>query len=494
MSSDVRIKNIQLDRSQTRWAEFDLEALIDEQHPARTIWELSEKFDLKRFEEGVKTIEGEAGRPCWPARLLVSVWVYSYTLGVASARAIERMIGYEPGLRWLTGDQAVNHHTLADFRVGHQEALKELFAQFLTLLDSTGVVNLQTIAHDGTKVKTVAGKWSFHGRKGMEKRLRAARQVVGKLDRQAGEGEGQDERRRAARQRVVREGLERAKKALEKLKQLETAARGKDKETQRVSLSEPEARIMKHPDGGWAPSYNVQVSTELQSRMIVGIGVTTAANDTQELLPALEQVKENCGRLPQQVLADNGYVSRDNVEASRKQNVALIAPWKEHKSREAGACARNGIAREFGPSAFTKQRGGKRLSCPAGKTLAVLEQKMHHGMWNEVFVAEEKDCRRCQHQQPCCGNAGAPRKIWSPVESEAMKEYLARMKQREVQQLYQKRSEVGEFPNLWMKAAKGWRRFSVRGLAKARMEAMWMALAYNIAQWMRCRTTREAAA
>ncbi len=81
-----------------------------------------------------------------------------------------------------------------------------------------------------------------------------------------------------------------------------------------MSDSEPEARKMKHSDGARAPSYNVQVSTEAQSRMIVGIGVTTAANDTQELMPALEKVKENCGELPSMVIADNGYATRRNVE------------------------------------------------------------------------------------------------------------------------------------------------------------------------------------
>jgi hypothetical protein len=73
-----------------------------------------------------------------------------------------------------------------------------------------------------------------------------------------------------------------------------------------VSESEADARNMKQPDGGWAPSYNVQVTTEAQSRMIVAIGVTTAANDTQELMPALERVKENCGAMPERIIADNG--------------------------------------------------------------------------------------------------------------------------------------------------------------------------------------------
>lgn len=469
-----------------------MDSLIDEHHSARAIWELSEKFDLKRFEEDVKTREGAAGRPCWPARLLVSVWIYSYTLGVASARAIERMVKHEPGFRWLTGDQEINHHTLSTFRVGHQEGLNELFAQFLAMLETAGLVDLKTLLHDGTKVRAVAGKWSFHGRKTLEKRLKAARRVVKKLNEQA-EGEAMDERRRAARVRAAQEGLERAKQALKKFKKLEAAVGAKEKENVRVSDSEPEARKMKHPDGGWAPSYNVQVTTEMQSRMIVAAGVTTAANDTNELMPALERVKENCGALPEQMIADNGYVSRSNVEQTAEQNVKLIAPWKEDASREAGACARNGITPEFAPSAFRSQYGGKRLRCPAGKTLVVIEQKKHHGLVTNVFQAKASDCQRCRLRAKCCGNRVGPRQISRPVETPAMKQYLARMKRPEVKELYRKRSEIAEFPHLWAKAVKGWRRFSVRGLVKAGMEVVWVALAYNVAQWLRLRQAEAVA-
>lgn len=493
---ETKVKHIFVDRNQIRWAEFDLDGLIDPHHPARTIWELTDKFDLKRFEAGIKTRQGEAGRPCWPARLLVSVWVYSYTLGVASARAMERMMAYEPGFRWLTGDQTINHHTLAEFRVGHEEALKELFAQLLAVLETAGMVDLKTLLHDGTKVKSRAGRWSFHGRKTLEKRVREARRVVRKLDEEAAaEGsEGMDERRRGARERAAREGLKRAEAALRKLKKLEAEAAPKQRDQQRVSVSEPEARKMKHPDGGWAPSYNVQVSSEAKSRIIVAIGISTAANDTQELMPALERIKENCGEMPERMVADNGYATRSNVEETTEKEVELIAPWKDDASREAGACKRNGVDPEFAPSAFRLQRGGKKLTCPAGKTLVIVQQKVHHDQLHNIFQARAVDCGRCRLRQKCCGKRSGPRQVSRVVESVAMKQYLARMKRPEVKQLYRKRSEIAEFPHLWAKAVKGWRRFSVRGVVKAGMEAMWVALAYNAAQWMRLRQPQAAAA
>ena len=357
------------------------------------------------------------------------------------------------------------------------------------------MVDFSTLLHDGTKVRAVAGRSSLHRRKTVEKRLKQARKVVRALDRKAAEEkEGLDKRRQAAQVRAAQEALQRAQAAMEKLKKLEAKAKQSERDQVRVSESEPDARNMKHADGGWGPSYNVQVSTEAKSRIIVAVGISEEANDLKGLMPALEQVKENCGRLPQQVIADNGYATRSNVEQTSAQKVELIAPWKNDTSREAGACAKNGIAQEFAPSVFGAQRGGKKLTCPAGKTLVVIGQKTHHGQRTNIFEARKVDCARCKLKTQCCGTTGGPRRVSRVIESPAMKQYLTRMKRPEIKKLYKRRSEIAEFPHLWAKAVKKWRRFSVRGAVKAGMEAMWVALAYNVSQWMRIQTPATAAA
>lgn len=477
------------------WRAFDVESLIPVDHPARIIWEVSGKMDLSRFEEPYKSREGSAGRPCWPPRLLVSVWVYGYSIGGASARGLERLLSQEPGLRWLTGNQTINYHTLADFRVDHQQALEDLFSQFLALLDEAGVVDLSTILQDGTKVRSVAGRGSLHRRKTLEKRLVEARKVVRELDRRmAQEKEPLEEKRKAAQRRTAREAVERAEAALQQLLKLEAATRPSERAELRVSDSESEARKMKHPDGGWAPSYNVQVSTEARSRMIVSIGVSAEANDTHGLMPALERVKTTSGQLPRTVIADNGYATRNNVDQSSALSVEFIAPWKDEKSREAGACAKNGVDAGFVPSAFRIQRGGKTLLCPADKILVVIGQRVQHGLRKNIFEANPRDCKRCRFQRRCCGKGRVPRRVSRVVESKAMRQYLARMKRSAARTLYKKRCEIAEFPHLWIKAVKKWRRFSVRGLVKAGTEALWVALAYNIAQWIRIRPTIPATA
>jgi transposase len=482
------IKYLRIDRAQFKLRALDIEGLIAADHPARIIWEIAGTLDLTAFEQKHKSREGHAGRACWPPRLLVSVWIYAYSIGTPSARAIERLLGQEPGMRWLSGDEVINYHTLADFRVGYGEALQELFAQMLVLLDSEGVVDLGTILHDGTKVGARAGRSSYHRRKTLEKRMRQARRAVKELNRRAEqEGEGVDGRRAAAQQRAAKERVERMQSVMKQLKKLEAGKSASERAQVRVSESEPEARKMKHADGAFPLSYNVQVSTEAKSGMIVAVGVTPAANDIAELMPAIERVEQNCGQLPERVIADTGYVTREVVEQTTSQGIELIAPWKDEQSREAGACKTNGIDSEFAPSKFETQADGESLLCPAGKTLVQIGERTKEGVAKRVFAAQAADCSQCGFQPRCCGPRNKYRQVERVMESAAMQRYLARMKQRSAKALYKKRSQIAEFPHLWAKAVKKWTRFSVRGLAKAGLEVVWVALAYNITQWIAVR-------
>src|SRR5207247_8110969 len=65
-----------IDREQLFWRVVDVERLIGEEHPARAIWEFVGKLDLSGYSGEIRAVEGEAGRPAWEPRLLISLWVY----------------------------------------------------------------------------------------------------------------------------------------------------------------------------------------------------------------------------------------------------------------------------------------------------------------------------------------------------------------------------------------------------------------------------------
>lgn len=482
-----RPKYIPVDRDQLFMAPVDVEALIPADHRARAVWELAGQLDFSDWEEGIESREGAAGRPCFPPRLLTSIWVYGYSIGIASARALSRMTSWEPGLRWLTGCREINAHTLSDFRVDDQQRLDRLFTQLLAALLREGLIDLQIVTQDGTKVEAKASSQSMHRRETLRTELEAARRHMEEMDRQARADEAQDERKMAAQKRAARERVNRLENALRELQKVAAEKPPGKRDEVRVSSSEPEARKMLHADGSWKPSHNVQVTTDGKEKVIVGIAVTQDGNDTQQLLPAVAAIEKRMGDKPDCVLADGGYVSRDNVEGMTEAEIELIAPLRDRTAREAGALARNGISAEFGRTFFVWDEASGSFTCPAGQHLERVKTWKHHRQMCEVYAASVTQCRACENVLRCCGrrDPARGRQIERVLEGPAMRDFMARMEQPEKQALYKKRSVIAETPHMWWKGNWQWRRFSVRGLSKAAMEATWLAIAYNIQVWTR---------
>jgi len=155
-----------VNRQQMILRAVEVEKLIAPDHTARAIWELVGRLDLSGFTAEMEWVEGEAGRPAYDPQLLISLWIYAYREGVSSAREVARGCEYHPAYQWLRGWEVVNHHSLSDFRVEQQAALDELFAPVLGVLSADGLISLERVMHDGTKVKAQAsGKW-FRGERG----------------------------------------------------------------------------------------------------------------------------------------------------------------------------------------------------------------------------------------------------------------------------------------------------------------------------------------
>ena len=158
-ASAPRLKSI--DRRQMLFRTVDVDRLVDEDPPARAIWAFASRRDLDAFYAPIKAVEGVAGRETWDPLLLVSLWLYAYSRGIGSAREVARRCEYDPAFQWLTGMAEIHHHTLSDFRVDHQAALDDLFVQALGLLSAEGLIPLERVMHDGTKIQASAGADRF---------------------------------------------------------------------------------------------------------------------------------------------------------------------------------------------------------------------------------------------------------------------------------------------------------------------------------------------
>src|ERR1035441_3907781 len=221
---ELRLKRV--NREQMILRAVDVEKLIEPEHAARAIWELVGRLDLSAFRAEIEVVEGGAGRPAYDPRFLISLWVYAYSEGVSAAREVARRCEYHPAYQWLTGCAMVNHHTLSDFRVDHQEALDQLFAQLLAILSSEGLITLEQVVHDGTKVKAAASGKSFHREQTLRAHLEAAQQRVQAMGDPRAEEE-KSKRQQGAQARAAREKVARLEQALEELKKVQGAPEGR---------------------------------------------------------------------------------------------------------------------------------------------------------------------------------------------------------------------------------------------------------------------------
>ena len=476
-----------VNRKQLLWHAVDVERLVGADHLVRAIWELVGRLDLSRYTSRVKAVEGVAGRAAYDPQLLISLWIYAYSQKLGSAREVARRCEYDPAFQWLAGMEVVNYHTLADFRVQHEKALDELFAQLLGVLSSESLISLENVVLDGTKIKASASGNSFHRENTLRAHLAAARQRVQEMGDPRQE---ESSRRAAARQRAAaREKVERLERAREEMQKVQAAPEARaEKSERRVSETDPEARIMKQSDGGYAPSHNVQISTDTRHGMVVGANVTQATNDQHEMVPALEEVERRMGQQPEHLIVDDGYTTRENILEAAERGVDLIGSSLEPDAQAATRrLQQRGIDPAFYPERFTYDAAHNTYTCPQGRPLAYQTTKHDRvGVERRVYQARAADCRDCPFRQPCCPGKRGRRIVRSePVPRVAA--YGAKMRTEAARALYRLRAPVAEFSNLWLKAKLGLRQFAVRGLRKVRCEVLWACLTYNIQQWFRLR-------
>jgi transposase len=315
------------DRHQVRLMPTNLEALLPEDHPARSIWSVVERLDLTKYEVEIASREGHAGRPGIDPRILMALWIYATSEGVGSARRIERLQSEHHAYQWICGGVHVNHHALSDFRVQHQEKLNEQFTDVLGVLTHQGLVELTRVAVDGLKIRASAGAASFRREKSLKECLKEAREQVEEVSRQADDAE-EPTRQQSARKRAAEERSKRVEAALAALPGIQETKKNGEA---RVSTTDPEARVMKMGDGGFRPAYNAQFATDAKTRVIVGVRVTNTGTDMSQMTPMLANIEERTGRRPKDLLVDGGYAKKAGIEEAARQGVTVYAPVQKPK-------------------------------------------------------------------------------------------------------------------------------------------------------------------
>jgi len=400
----------------------DLEGQLASDHRARVVWAFVVGLDLSALYAGIGAREGEPGRPPPDPRIFLALWLYATLEGVGSARQLDRLCERDVAYRWLCGGVAMNYHGLSGFRFAHAAALDRLLTESLTALLAEGLVRLDEVAIDGTKVRASAGKGSFRGADKLSALEEVAGRRVAQLKAEAlGDPAASERRRRAAQQRGAEDVAHRAaeaRRALEKL-QAEKASRAKRhkkeeglKREPRVSTSDPEARMMRFADGGVRAAYNIQLAVMPGSHIILGTQTTDRRNDTGLARPMLEQLERRLGGAPGRVLVDTGYATRRDIVDLAAEKIEVFAPvptdkpdataesqrkraWRRRREPEAIKAWRERMASEAGKAAYQRRSrvetvngilkgrglGIMRVRSMVKVACVVLLQVLAHNLW-----------------------------------------------------------------------------------------------------------------
>jgi transposase len=302
------------------------EDVLPPDHTARLLWRVIERLDLSAFDRDAKAIEGRQGRDRASAKMLLTLWLYAISVGVGSAREIERRMRSDAAFQWIVGDQSVGRTRLAEFRVQHMDALQRLFTDTLGMLMQRGLASLAVVAQDGTRVRASASAPSFRRLESLEEcREHAALHLKAVL---AEADEAEDVRAQRVREAKARDYAARVDAAIDAIAEL--VEKGQGGKTPRASPTDPEARVMKMADGGFRPAYNVQLATAGSAlggaRTIVGVQVTNKGSDYASAAPMMEQIRERTGKLPGVLIADGGLADHASIEQVTAMGVRPVMP------------------------------------------------------------------------------------------------------------------------------------------------------------------------
>jgi transposase len=359
----------QIDRETGYLLPPSVDEWLPERHLARFVVELIEQLDLSAM---VKAYRGSGSASYHPS-LLLGLLVYGYATGVLSSRKLERATYDSVAFRFIAANDHPDHDTIASFRRRFLAEIEGLFVQVLLLAREAGLLKLGTVALDGTKVHANASRHralSYEHACRLEAQLRTEvaelmtlaeaadladapdgmsvpEELARREDRLARIAAAKATIEARARERFAREQAEhQAKLQAREAKAKQTGRKPGGRPpappaagpgpTDQVNLTDADSRIMPVAGGGFEQAYNAQAAVATGSLLVLGADVVQAANDKEQMAPALARL----GRLPEilgrtgTLLADSGYFSEANVEACAAAKVApLIAPGRERHHR-----------------------------------------------------------------------------------------------------------------------------------------------------------------
>ena len=416
IKSDNRKQNLLLPPS--------LDELVPENHMVRVVDAVLDRLDISDI---LSTYRG-GGNSAFNPKMMLKVLVFAYLSNVYSSRRIEELLKRDIYFMWLAGMKRPDFRTINYYRGKRLKVgFDTVFTQVVRLLHEEGFVSLKVQYIDGTKIESVANKYTFVWRGSVEKydaRLKAKTEALLRQIEQNHAIENQEnpapeeltaeevaERVERIREKVDADNL--SKEERKALKQIETDAvprmnRYKEQlETMgprnSYSKTDPDATFMRMKEdamlnGQLKPGYNVQISTENQ--FITNFGIYQRPTDTLTMISYLESFKARYGMHSEEIIADSGYGSEENYEYMFSNGMTPYVKYNMFHVEQRRSYRNN----PFRVSNLFYNPDDDFYVCPMGQKLKFIRQEKRYtasGYQQTVSVYRAGRCEGCPLRGQC---------------------------------------------------------------------------------------------
>lgn len=424
------------------------------------------------------------GQRAYHPKLIVSILIYAYSRGVFSSREIEKRCNEDLSFMYIAHMNCPNFRVLSDFRKNNTHFFHNCFKQTVTLAIELKLASLGHISLDGSKFKANSSKHKAMSYKRLQQKEQELSKDIDRLIEKANRCDEQEER--AYKEKTgyeIPEDLQHKEKMLAQIKEAKEAIEAREEalhpgkpieDKKQISFADKEAHIM-GKSGSFDYCYNGQISVDSDTQIIVGQHLSQNANDKQELKPALQQVEDVTGRLPDKLSADNGYLSGDNLEALDESPVDVyIATDKGEKKSKIPL---NESERKLVKADFDYDEAENTFTCPGGQ---ILEMKRESKDGTRMYQGDAQTCVTCPYQPRCCQSKNGKARSITCDDKEPLRQQMnSKMEKEESKDIYKERKVIVE-PVFGQVKNMGFRVFSVRGKEKAAGEFSLVCSVHNI--------------
>ena len=416
IKSDNRKQNLLLPPS--------LDELVPENHMVRVVDAVIDRLDISDI---LSTYRG-GGNSAFNPKMMLKVLVFAYLSNVYSSRRIEELLRRDIYFMWLAGMKRPDFRTINYYRGKRlKEGFDTVFTQVVRLLHEEGFVSLKVQYIDGTKIESVANKYTFVWRGSVEKydaRLKAKTEALLRQIEQNHAIENQEnpvpeeltaeevtKRVERIKEKVDADNL--GKEERKALKQIETDSvprmnRYREQlETMgsrnSYSKTDPDATFMRMKEdamlnGQLKPGYNVQISTENQ--FITNFGIYQRPTDTLTMISYLESFKARYGMQSEEIVADSGYGSEENYEYMFSNGMTPYVKYNMFHVEQRRGYRNN----PFRVSNLFYNPDDDFYVCPMGQKLKFIRQEKRYtasGYQQTVSVYRACRCEGCPLRGQC---------------------------------------------------------------------------------------------